>query len=200
MQRVSRSNVFAQAVIVAMAMLALTGRDVAAAVTKPFKVTGGGVAPDGLRPPGETTTHVFEGQATELGRHSGSGDFDIFSLAPDSPTSLAGTFASADPCVFEAANGDELVCYYGRTDKGASGIGTFEITFLGVTTGGDLIVEAEFIAEFVVQPVLSTGRFAGATGNWIMYATTAPFILGSSDPVEYSWEGEGTLTFPKLKK
>ena len=26
---------------------------------------------------------------------------------------------------------------------------------------------------------------------------TAPFVLGSSDPVYYAWEGEGRLTFKK---
>jgi hypothetical protein len=55
---------------------------------------------------------------------------------------------------------------------------------------------ALFIAQLVVQPE-STGRFAGASGNWIMYARTEPFILGSDDPVVYSWEGEGTLSIPK---
>lgn len=61
---------------------------------------------------------------------------------------------------------------------------------------GAPIVVADFIAEFVPQPE-STGRFAGASGGWIMYAWTEPFVLGSNDPVYYSWEGEGTLTFPK---
>ena len=55
------------------------------------------------------------------------------------------------------------------------------------------------IAEFVAQPLESTGRFAGATGGWIMYAETEPFVLGSADPVEYSWEGEGELTFAKAE-
>jgi hypothetical protein len=30
-----------------------------------------------------------------------------------------------------------------------------------------------------------------------MDAQTAPFILGSEEPVDYAWEGEGTLTLPK---
>ncbi len=30
-----------------------------------------------------------------------------------------------------------------------------------------------------------------------MYAQTGPFQLGASDPVFYSWEGEGSLTFMK---
>ena len=30
-----------------------------------------------------------------------------------------------------------------------------------------------------------------------MYAFSEPFVLGSDDPVAYSWEGQGTLTFRK---
>jgi hypothetical protein len=164
-------------------------------VTKPFKVKGGGIAPEGLRPPGEVTTHLIEGTATHLGKHTGEGNFDIYTLIPTSPTTLSGTFGSHDPCVFVAANGDELVCYYGRPDKGAAAVGTFEITILDATSEG-FLVEALFIAEFVPQPE-STGRFAGAGGSWIMYAQTEPFILGSDDPVAYTWEGNGTLTLPK---
>lgn len=33
-----------------------------------------------------------------------------------------------------------------------------------------------------------------------MIANTEPFVLGSSDPVGYRWEGEGTLAFPKKGK
>jgi hypothetical protein len=33
-----------------------------------------------------------------------------------------------------------------------------------------------------------------------MYAMSEPFILGSDDPTGYSWEGVGTLTFPKKAK
>lgn len=164
-------------------------------VTKPFKITGGGIAPEGLRPPGEVTTHLIDGKATHLGHHTGVGNFDIYSLAPTSPSTLEGTFGSHDPCVFVAANGDELVTYYGRPDKGAPAVGTFVITILDVTDEG-LLVDAEFHAEFVVQPE-STGRFAGASGSWFMIANTDPFILGSDDATNYTWEGTGTLTIPK---
>jgi hypothetical protein len=181
--------------IAILGMATLAGAAKKTSVTKPFKVTGGGIAPEGLRPPGEVTTHLIDGTATHLGHHTGEGNFDIYSLAPTSPSTLEGTFGSHDSCVFEAANGDELVCYYGRTDKGAADVGTFTINVLDLTPEGPL-VEAFFIAEFVVQPE-STGRFAGASGSWIMYAQTEPFILGSSDPVAYTWVGEGSLTLPK---
>ena len=196
MQRDSLRTIGTALLVAVLGMATLAGAAKKTAVTKPFKVTGGGVAPEGLRPPGEVTTHLIDGTATHLGHHTGEGDFDIFTLVPTSPTTLEGTFGSHDPCVFVAANGDELVCYYGRTDKGAAEVGTFEITVVGGTPEAPL-VEAFFIAEFVVQPDLSTGRFDGATGSWTMFAQTEPFILGSSDPVDYTWEGEGTLTLPK---
>jgi hypothetical protein len=62
-----------------------------------------------------------------------------------------------------------------------------------------LVVEAAWIAEFVAQSDLSTGKFAGVTGSWVMYAYSQPFVLGSDDPVYYSWAGEGWLTFQKPK-
>lgn len=173
---------------------ALAAGQAHAQVTKPFKVKGGGIAPEGLRPPGEVTTHLIDGTATHLGHHTGEGNFDIYTFDFTSPTTLGGTFGSHDPCVFIAANGDELVTYYGRTDKGADDVGEFELTILDITEDG-ILVEALFIAQFVVQPE-STGKFAGASGTWIMYARTGPFILGSSEPLDYTWEGEGTLTTP----
>jgi hypothetical protein len=57
------------------------------------------------------------------------------------------------------------------------------------------IVEAAFVAEFVVVPDQSTGKFAGATGSWVMYAYTEPLVLGSDDPIGYWWDGQGKLTF-----
>ena len=62
---------------------------------------------------------------------------------------------------------------------------------------GSLLVEAAWIAEFVPVPDESTGKFAGVTGSWIMYAYSAPFVLGSSDPVDYWWHGQGTLTYQR---
>ena len=53
------------------------------------------------------------------------------------------------------------------------------------------------VAEFVVDPVASTGRFAGVTGSWVMDAWSEPFVPGATDPFLYGWEGKGRLTFPK---
>jgi hypothetical protein len=181
-----------------VAVLALAGAP-AHAQTKPFKVSGEGVGPEGLPLPGEGTGfHWIVGEATHLGRHYGEGTVQTDSAAFDPETGkITGEFGSGSPFVFEAANGDKLVTYYGRTDFGASTPGTFELTIVGVTENGDLIVEALWIAEFVVQPELSTGRFAGATGSWVMIAWSEPFVLGSDDPVYYGWEGEGEITFQK---
>jgi hypothetical protein len=44
-------------------------------------------------------------------------------------------------------------------------------------------------------PGSSTGQFEGVTGSWVMYAFTEPFVLGSDDPIQYWWEGEGQLTY-----
>jgi hypothetical protein len=59
------------------------------------------------------------------------------------------------------------------------------------------VVEALWIAEFVTLPDQSTGKFAGVTGSWIMVARSAPFVLGSADPVYYWWQGEGRLRFAR---
>lgn len=187
----------AVAALVALSSLACA---TAQAEVKPFKITGGGIAPEGLPLPGQDPReHWSVGTATHLGKYTGDGTVATDSAAfnPDTGT-IQGEFGSGSPYVFTAANGDKLVCVYGRTADDAAEPGTFELTIVGVTEDGDLIVIAEFFAEFVVQPE-STGRFAGVTGSWIMIANTDPFVLGSSDPIAYTWHGEGELTFPQKK-
>jgi len=183
-----------------LALVAVCSLTVAAqAQVKPFKITGGGIAPEGLPLPGQAgRQHWSVGNATHLGKYSGDGTVatDSAEFNPDTGT-IQGEFGSGSPYTFTAANGDKLVCVYGRTAFGAAEPGTFELTIVGFTKGGDLIVTAEFVAEFVVQPELCTGNLKGTTGSWIMYASTDAFVLGSSDPIPYRWEGEGTLTFAK---
>lgn len=170
---------------------------------RPFRISGGGAAPNGLQTvPGAENArpHWAIGQATHLGRHFGSGTLKLDTVEPvfvgNQLVGFQGKFGSARPFVFNAANGDKLVTYYGNTDFGANEAGTYEITILGATAAGDLIVSAVFVAEFVIQPS-STGRFRGATGSWIMEACTAPFILGSSDPLPYYWQVQGTIVLPR---
>jgi hypothetical protein len=197
MIRPSQMNASVNSLIAVMALSC----GAAQAQEKPFKITGAGVAPEGLPLPGQDPrSHWSVGVATHLGLYYGNGTVKTDSAAPDPATGkIAGEFGSGSPYGFRGANGDNLVCYYGRTDKGATDPGEFQITVLDVQLDGSLVVEAFFIAEFVVQPTLSTGKFAGATGSWVMSAQTGPFVLGSNDPLAYSWEGQGTLTFKKGK-
>jgi hypothetical protein len=169
------------------------------AQVEPFKIKGAGVGPFGLPLPGQDPRpHSIVGEATHLGRHTGIGTVQTDTAAFDPATGkIVGEFGSGSPYVFTGADGDKLVCYYGRTDFGASEPGTFELTIVGVLADGSLVVEAAWIAEFVPQPDDCTGKFAGVTGSWVMYATSEPFVLGSDDPINYSWRGEGSLTFQK---
>jgi hypothetical protein len=191
------NNVRIFAGVIVLALLTLACHEAQAQV-KPFKISGGGVAPDGLPLPGQPArSHWSVGNATHLGKYAGDGTVKTDSADFDPSTGkIIGEFGSGSPYIFTAANGDELVCYYGRTEKGADVPGTFELTIVGFLPDSTPIVEALFIAEFVPQPEQSTGKFAGVTGSWIMYAWTEPFVLGSSDPIVYSWEGTGSLTFP----
>jgi hypothetical protein len=179
----------------------LSGRAVQAQV-KPFKISGGGVGPSGLPLPGQPAReHWANGEATHLGRYYGKGTLrnDFINLTDAANGRITGLFGSDEPFIFIAANGDRLACYYGRVDKGAQAPGSYVLTILDVDTStNQFLVNAEWIAEFVVQPEKSTGRFAGATGSWIMYAKSVkPFLVPSTDPVYYVWQGEGRLTFPK---
>src|SRR5262245_18921984 len=164
-----------------------------------FRVSGEGVGPAGLPQPGQAPRpHWIVGQATHLGRHYGEGSVRTDSAVIDLERGrITGEFGGGSPFVFTAANGDRLVTWYGRTDHVASSPGTFELTVLAVLGDGSLLVEALWVAEFVAVPEASTGRFAGVTGSWVMVAWSAPFVLGSDDPVYYAWEGEGRLTLPR---
>lgn len=173
----------------------------AQAQIKPFRVIGAGGAPEGLPLPGQSPRPHWEiGVATQLGLHCGEGTVQTDSAVIDLEHGvITGEFGSGSPFVFTGANGDQLVTWYGRVDHGASQPGTFTLTILDMLSDGSLVVEAAWIAEFVAQPDVSTGKFAGVTGSWIMYAYSAPFVLGSSDPAAYWWEGEGTLRFQRRR-
>jgi hypothetical protein len=164
----------------------------AEAQVKPFKITGSGVAPDGLSLiPGVPAPHVSTGQATELGNHTGAGFFTIL----DYTGPLTAEFSSAPTYTFIAANGDKLVMTYGDVDNGAASPG--EVT---LTPHSDGSFSAVFVAEFNPVPSQCTGRFAKLTaGSFLMIAKSSPFfLLGTvSSPFTYTWEGQGTLTFRK---
>jgi len=164
-----------------------------------FKISGDGVGLNGLPLPGQPArSHQTVGQATHLGRYTADGTVKTDSAVIDFANGvITGEFGSGSPYVFTAADGSKLATWYGRTDHGASTPGTFTLTILGPGTGGlGIAVQAHWIAEFVIDPAASTGRFRGATGSWIMDAYSEPFVLGSDDPVYYSWSGQGRI---KLK-
>jgi hypothetical protein len=171
----------------------------AEAQTKPFKIIGYGIAPEGLPLPGQgARPHWIVGTATQLGLHVGAGTVQTDSVDPpnpDTPNIISGKFGSGSPFVFAGGHGDRLVCNYGRAANGEA-TGTFQLMVVGFD-GSDLIVEALFLADFVPVPELCQGKFAGVTGSWVMIAKTEPFVLGSSEPLPYGWVGEGKLNFQK---
>ena len=165
---------------------------------KPFKITGAGVGPIGLPLPARIPRpHWAIGTATHLGKYYGEGSVETLSAAFDPATGVfTGTFQSGSAFEFEGANGDVLACDYGHYSKdGGEKVGTF--TLLPTGNAGEYV--AYWIADFT-PTAGCTGKFKGVTGGWTMYAQSEPFILGSDDPIGYSWKGSGTLTFPKKGK
>lgn len=159
----------------------------------PFEVSGGGPAPNGLPLfPGGTGQHFATGEATRLGNYSGSAVFEFGAFTNNDPTTGTGTFSSAEPFIFTAPNGDQIAFDYGEENPGS---------FTVMPQGGDLAV-IEFVAEFTLDPTQSTGRFAKySEGSFIMVATTEPMSPfpddnGFSTPFNYTWVGEGSISFP----
>jgi hypothetical protein len=181
----SAARLAAAAVLLALACPAANAQVV------PFKVTGGGPAPDGLSPFGADSPHSATGNATGLGKYSGNGVANVLSF---NPLTGAGTFEGV--YTFVAANGDKLACTYGDTDNGAEQVGEFQLYDAGAG-----MVYAVFIAEFNPIPAQCTGRFKDIIdGSFIMVATTEPFPLvldadGFTPPFDYTWEGKGWLEF-----
>ncbi len=200
MNRMPRFASILSSLAVLAGVLVLHGPAAEAQVVKPFQIIGAGVGPDGLPLPGEPArSHWAVGLASHMGTYLGEGTVETDSADPQPNGTITGDFGSGSPFVFKGADGDKLVCWYGRTDHGATTPGTFTLTIVDVLPGGTLVVKAAWIAQFVAVPDQSTGQFAGVTGSWVMYAYSEPFLLGSSDPVAYWWEGEGTLTFREGK-
>jgi hypothetical protein len=166
----------------------------AQAQVKPLKITGGGLAPEGIALiPGTPAPHSAVGNATELGKYLGEGFFQIL----DYTGPLTAEFSSAPEFVFTAANGDELAMTYGVVGNGAKQPG--QVT---LTPNADGSFTAVFVAEFNPVPANSTGRFAKVTsGSLIMIAISEPFFIPmtspNTTPFAYTWSGEGTLTFSK---
>ncbi len=175
-------------------VLAFSQGTAQAQANKPFKISGGGPAPEGIfLTPLTPGIHYATGHATELGRYSCVGMFQL--LGYNSQT--VATFSSAPYCVFIAEDGDILACTYGDVTHGATGPGVVTLTPARNST-----FTARFVAEFNPVPALCTGRFAKVTGgSFLMIAKSSPFsIVGAqTTPFTYTWEGEGSLTFTKGK-
>jgi hypothetical protein len=169
----------------------------AQAQVKPLKITGGGLAPEGIQLiPGTPGPHWAVGTATELGKYYGEGFFQILDYtSPLTADPVTAEFSSAPEFVFTAANGDKLAMTYGVVGNGAQGPG--QVTLYPAADGS---FTAVFVAEFNPVPADSTGRFAKVTeGSLIMIAISEPFFItgATTTPFEYTWSGEGTLTFKK---
>jgi hypothetical protein len=167
----------------------------AQAQTKGFAIVGGGYAPKGLPLPGQAPrVHFATGFGTAgLGSYHGMGEVQTDTANFHANGDITGIFGSPVAFQFVGADGDVLACYYGNTSFGASTPGTFEL--IPLPELGEGVYFAQFIAQFVPYLPECTGKFSGVGGGWTMYAWTAPFVLGSTDPLEYWWVGAGSLTF-----
>jgi hypothetical protein len=180
--------------LAALVVSLVVGGATARAREKPFHIVGAGIGPVGLPLPGQDPQpHWAIGEATHLGKYSGEGSVrtNTATFNPDNGH-FTGEFESGEPFVFEGANGDVLACDYGHV---ADNPGTFEL----VPTAEPGVYVAFWVAEFVPVDSLCTGKFKGVTGSWTMYAMSAPFVLGSEDPIAYVWEGRGKLNFARKK-
>ena len=166
-----------------MALLVATAGTAAARVT-PFKVSGHGIV-EFVPLPGEQAVHVAVGEGTHLGRYFGAGI-----VRPEMFTSeSSASFSSAVPYIFFGEGGSRLACHYGQTDLGAATPGNVQ---LFPTEDGRFT--SVWVAEFRPVPELCTGRFRNITGgSFFMIARTEAFVLGGTEPVFYSWSGEGFL-------
>ena len=154
-------------VLCSFAMItAFATSDSQAQVSKAFRITGSGIIPEGVPLPGEPPrAHWIAGNATHLGKHTGNGSVQIANADfSDFPNCITGNFGSGVPFEFVGANGNKLVCEYGRDENGEA-VGFFKLTILEINLDGTLLVEADWLAQFVTRGDLSTGKFAGVLGK-----------------------------------
>ena len=165
--------------------------------TLPFQITGGGPAPGGLPLfPGGSGPHSATGTATQLGKYTGEGTFELGTLTISPTGAVTGTFQGT--MVFVAANGDRLAFRYGA---GLTGVFTGQLS-----ADGTAVENVEFDAIFTPDLANSTGRFAKVTGGSFRMIAKADSISLISDvpgftaPFDYTWSGEGTLEVSKGNK
>jgi hypothetical protein len=180
--------------LVALATVLAVACSTASAKTKPFQIVGAGIAPDGFPFPGQSAPHWAVGEGSFLGLYFGQGAVQNDSITFLTNGDATGTFESAGPFVFTGTNGDKLACFYGSPLYGPQG--TYYLLHEGGPVGPGGTYQAFFLADFVPYDPACTGKFAGVSGGWTMLAITEPFVLGSTDPIGYEWQGKGSLTFP----
>jgi hypothetical protein len=195
MFRTFRLNAVVVPLVALVAILSLASHRAEAQV-KPFKVKGGGNAPEGLSLiPFDAGPYTMSGTATHLGKYSG---FGIAYVTTDDPGPLPpgaafnGSFSGG--FVFVAANGHRLVCEHpGTFAVYPDGEGGFYAIFDAIFTPASLT-----IGETTYE---STGKFMNVDGSFRMIATTESFDIDFVNFVtsefDLSWVGEGSLDFPK---
>jgi len=194
MFRTSRLNLVVVPLIALVAVLTLACHRVEAQV-KPFKVKGGGNAPEGLSVVGGVSPYTMSGTATHLGKYSGFGIAQVtgFDAVPTDPDAVfTGSFTGG--FVFVAANGDRLVCKHpGTFGVYSDGEGGLFAVFDAIFSPTSLTIDHTTYA--------STGRFANVSGSFRMIAITESFTIdmqaGATTAFDLEWQGEGSFTFPK---
>ncbi|MEQ9407109.1 MAG: hypothetical protein RIK87_05260 [Fuerstiella sp.] len=198
MFRTSKLNAVVVSLIALVAIFTLPCPRAEAQV-KPFKIKGGGNAPEGLSLiPFDAGPYTNSGTATHLGRYTG---FGIAFVTTDDPGPLPagavfnGSFSGG--FVFEAANGHSLVCEHpGTFAVYPDGEGQFYAIF-----DANFIPASLTIGETTFE---STGKFTNVSGSFRMIATTEPFDIDIENFVtsafDFSWVGKGSLDFAKGKK
>ena len=167
-------------------------KQAAAQHPQPFLIIGAGVGPEGLPLPGEPPRpHSAVGLATHFGAYHGEGTLQTDSATFLPNGEITGEFGSAarssSPPPMETSSPPITAERISAENPGS-------FTLYPQSNGMYIAV---FLAEFVPYAPLCTGEFRGISGSWTMLAITEPFELGSSAPLAYEWQGEGSLTFEK---
>jgi len=195
MFRTFRLNAVVVPLVALVAILSLASNRAEAQV-KPFKVNGGGNAPEGLSLiPFDASPYTMSGTATHLGKYSGFGIAYVTDDVPGTlPPGAASNGSFSGGFVFVAANGNRLVCEHtGTFAVYPEGDGGFYAIFDAIFSPASLA-----IGETTYE---STGKFTNVDGSFRMIATTESFDIDFENFVtsefDLSWVGEGSLDFPK---
>jgi hypothetical protein len=159
----------------------------------PIRISGSGTFPNGMPVfPGGTAPYVATGHASQIGKYSGEGQFELLSLDLVSLDLATGSFEGS--FVFVAANGKH------RLATVAANPGRLTIS---PDDGGMVVVR--LVMELTPVPASSAGRFADVTGGSIvLVAISEPFSLtpnaqGFTSPFAFTWAGDGSLVFSSGK-